>query len=79
MTSDDEEFSVPYSGPPYSLYNAEYWHIVNTTSAVQPQLSYKFGDTYEVITELREVSSSSPYRSLIGRDQYTRGYRSESF
>ncbi|KAI6082955.1 subtilisin-like protein [Hypoxylon rubiginosum] len=75
VTSDDEEFSVPYSGPPYSLYNAEYWHIVNTTSAVQPQLSYKFGDTYEVITELREVSSSSPYRSLIGRDQYTRGYR----
>ncbi|XXG96043.1 hypothetical protein Hte_002320 [Hypoxylon texense] len=75
VTSDDEEFSVPYSGPPYSLYNAEYWHIVNTTTSVQPQISYKFGDVWEVVTGLREVNSSSPYRSLVGRDQYTLGYR----
>ncbi|KAI1776982.1 subtilisin-like protein [Hypoxylon cercidicola] len=75
VTSNDEEFSVPYSGPPYSLYNAEYWHIVNTSTSVQPQLSYKFGDDWQVLTGLREVNSSSPYRALIGRDQYTRGYR----
>ncbi|KAI1760233.1 subtilisin-like protein [Hypoxylon sp. FL1150] len=75
VTTDDEEFTVPYSGPPYSLYNAEYWVIVNTTSAVEPQISYEFNGTYEVITTLRKVNSSLPYRSLIGREQYTEGYR----
>ncbi|KAI0169286.1 subtilisin-like protein [Hypoxylon sp. FL1284] len=75
VTSDGEDFSVPYSGPPYSLYNAEYWHVVNSSTNPQPQISYKFGDDWQILTSLREVNSSTPYRSLIGRDQYTRGYR----
>ncbi|OTA94907.1 hypothetical protein M434DRAFT_381946 [Hypoxylon sp. CO27-5] len=75
VTSGDEEFSVPYSGPPYSLYNAKYFHIVNTSTNVQPQVSYKFGDTWVIDRGLFEVNSSLSYRSVIGRDQFTRGYR----
>lgn len=77
VTSDGEEFSVPYSGPPYSLYNAEYYHIVNSSLNVQPQLSYKFDEDWKIVTKLCEVNSSLSYRSLIGRDQFTRGYRSK--
>ncbi|KAI0101973.1 subtilisin-like protein [Hypoxylon sp. NC0597] len=75
VISDDEEFSIPYSGPPYSLYNAEYFHVVNTNTSVQPQVSYKFGDSWVIDRGLYEVNSSLSYRSLIGRDQFTRGYR----
>ncbi|KAF3068451.1 Subtilisin-like protease SDD1 [Daldinia childiae] len=75
VTSDGEEFSVPYSGPPYSLYNAQYIHVLNTSTAVQPQISYKFQDDWFINKGLLEVNSSMSYRSLIGRDQFTRGYR----
>ncbi|KAI0386511.1 subtilisin-like protein [Hypomontagnella monticulosa] len=75
VTSDGEEFSVPYSGPPYSLYNAEYYHIVNTSTSMQPQLSYKYPEGWVINKGLLEVNSSTSYRSLIGRDQVTRGYR----
>ncbi|KAI1439365.1 subtilisin-like protein [Annulohypoxylon stygium] len=75
VASDDEEFSVPYSGSPFSLYNAAYFHIVNTTDNVQPSLSYKFGEDWVIDRGLFEVNSSLSYRSLIGRNQFTRGYR----
>ncbi|KAI1387323.1 subtilisin-like protein [Hypoxylon trugodes] len=77
VNSDDEEFSVPYSGPPYSLYNARYFHIVNATANTvpQPQVSYKYGDDWVVNTGLLEANATLSYRSLIGRDQFTRGYR----
>ncbi|OTB03585.1 hypothetical protein M426DRAFT_321513 [Hypoxylon sp. CI-4A] len=75
VTSDDEEFSVPYSGPPYSLYNARYLHVVNTSTGVQPQLSYNFPEGWVADTGLLEVNSSLSYRSLIGRQQFTYGYR----
>lgn len=75
VTSDGEEFSVPYSGPPYSLYNAEYFHIVNTSTSIQPQVSYKYAEDWFINKGLLEVNSSTSYRSLIGRDQVTRGYR----
>ncbi|KAI1211407.1 subtilisin-like protein [Annulohypoxylon truncatum] len=75
VTSGDEEFSVPYSGAPFSLYNAAYFHIVNTSDNVQPSLSYKFADDWVIDRGLFEVNSSLSYRSLIGRDQFTRGYR----
>ncbi|KAI1662044.1 subtilisin-like protein [Daldinia decipiens] len=75
VTSDNEEFSVPYSGPPYSLYNAQYIHVLNTSTSVQPQISYKFQDDWFINKGLLEVNSSMLYRSLIGRDQFTRGYR----
>ncbi|KAI0887884.1 subtilisin-like protein [Annulohypoxylon maeteangense] len=75
MTSEDEEFSIPYSGSPFSLFNAAYFHIVNTSDNVQPSLSYKFDEGWVINRGLFEVNSSLSYRSLIGRSQFTRGYR----
>lgn len=75
VASDDEEFSVPYSGPPYSLYNAEYFQILNTTTAVQPSISYQFPEGWVIDKGLYEVNSSLPYRSVVGRAQLTYGYR----
>ncbi|KAI2472861.1 subtilisin-like protein [Annulohypoxylon bovei var. microspora] len=75
VTSVDEEFSVPYSGAPFSLYNAAYFHVVNTSDSVQPQLSYQFPEGWLINRGLFEVNSSLPYRSLIGCEQFTRGYR----
>ncbi|KAI1086859.1 subtilisin-like protein [Rostrohypoxylon terebratum] len=75
VASDDEEFSVPYSGAPFSLYNAAYFHIVNTADSMQPSLSYKFGEDWVINRGILEVNSSLSYRSLIGRNQFTRGYR----
>ncbi|KAK6957106.1 hypothetical protein Daesc_002391 [Daldinia eschscholtzii] len=75
VTSEGEEFSVPYSGPPYSLYNARYIHVLNTSTSVQPQISYKLQDGWTINKGMLEVNSSILYRSLIGRDQFTRGYR----
>ncbi|KAL7622126.1 hypothetical protein AAE478_007628 [Parahypoxylon ruwenzoriense] len=75
VSSDDEEFSVPYSGPPYSLYNAQYFKVANSSGTVQPSMSYQFGDDWVVNTGLLEVNSTLKYRSLIAREQFTRGYR----
>ncbi|KAI1141342.1 subtilisin-like protein [Hypoxylon sp. FL0543] len=75
VATNDEEFNVPYSGPPYSLYNDQYFHVVNTSTSVQPQISYEFGDSWVIDRGLYEVNSSLSYRSLIGRDQFTWAYR----
>ncbi|KAI1083357.1 subtilisin-like protein [Whalleya microplaca] len=74
--SDGEELSVPYSGPPYSLYNAQYFSVLNTTpSNVQPRLAYNFSDGWWIDTSLYEVNASLSYRSVIGLEQFTRGFR----
>ncbi|KAI1456967.1 subtilisin-like protein [Annulohypoxylon moriforme] len=75
VANDDEEFSVPYSGAPFSLYNAAYFHVVNTSDNVQPSLSYKFSEGWVINKDLLEVNSSLSYRLFIGRSQFTRGYR----
>ncbi|RYP70009.1 hypothetical protein DL769_005122 [Monosporascus sp. CRB-8-3] len=76
VASGDEELTVPYSGPPYSLYNAEYFSVSNSTPTnVRPSLSYEFPDGWHIDTDLLEVNASLPYRSVISREQFTRGFR----
>ncbi|CZR60325.1 related to subtilisin-like serine protease [Phialocephala subalpina] len=76
--SDGKSFSVPYAGPPYSLYNTPYLLVQNASQGTQlPEVYAYNADQSQVTydTGLLEINATNGYGASIPTLQWTRSFR----
>ncbi|KAE8443393.1 hypothetical protein EG329_001952 [Mollisiaceae sp. DMI_Dod_QoI] len=76
--NDGKSFSVPYVGPPYSLYNAPYLLIQNASSGTQLPEVYAYNADQSDLsydTGLLEINTTNGYGASIPTLQWTRAFR----
>ncbi|KAH8893452.1 subtilisin-like protein [Thozetella sp. PMI_491] len=74
--SDGESFSIPYIGPPYSLYNTPQINVVNTSTTNLPFIYfYPDGQNQVIVKDFIEVNNSMRYGSAATFSQWTYVYR----
>ncbi|KUJ11409.1 subtilisin-like protein [Mollisia scopiformis] len=75
--SNGQSFSVPYVGPPYSLFNTPYIFIQNTSDGILPEVYAYNADQSEVTYDLSllDINATNGYGASIPTLQWTRAFR----
>lgn len=76
--NDGKSYSIPYAGPPYSLYNTPYLLVQNASQGTQLPEVYAYDEdgsevTYD--TGLLEINATNGYGASIPTLQWTRSFR----
>jgi subtilisin family serine protease len=75
-SSSSSSYHVSYVGPPFSLYNAEYFVVVNTSSLTLPRIYYEPDGSDPVYdTGFLQTNASIAYGSTIATLQWTTALR----
>jgi hypothetical protein len=70
-----ESFSVPYLGPPYSLYNTPYLYV-STSGTILPEIyGYAADGTSSVDTGIKNFTEGLGYGSAVPTIQWTQAAR----
>jgi len=70
ISSQDEQHSIPYLGPPYSLYNTPSLFIQNTGTILPQIYGYDASGSSTVDTGYLEIDPTYGFGSAIGIDQW---------
>ena len=73
VSTDDAEFNIPYVGTPYSHFHTDY--ITYDPSSPLPRITMQLPGGEVIVNNSITINATTPYRSSVPRDQYTRLYR----
>lgn len=73
--ADGDDFSIPYVGPPYSLYNTNSIGLSTAATHTLPGISYRFSSGSVRASNLIKVNNTIPWEFVMSFGLWTTAYR----